>query len=205
MLSLALLIALAAPSDLTAQGVVVSPHSQHSVALLRSAGRTRVVGTGEMAWGGRVTAISADSVTLDFDGSPVALRLSGGGGGTPLAPPPRPAAPAAAASGPTRTMERRDVERRLGQEVPRILAETVLLPVMDQGAVTGFTLTRIPENSLLSDAGLQAGDVLVSVNDTRIDSMATLMGLWPRLQTENALRAVVVRNGQPVTLMLSLH
>ena len=34
-------------------------------------------------------------------------------------------------------MERREVERRLGQEVPRILAETTAVPVMDDGRVDG--------------------------------------------------------------------
>ena len=30
--------------------------------------------------------------------------------------------------------------------------------------------------------------------------MATLIGLWPRLQSATELRAVVLRDGQPVSL-----
>jgi hypothetical protein len=37
-----------------------------------------------------------------------------------------------------------------------------------------------------------------------VPGMATLIGLWPRLQTASELRAVVVRNGQPVSLLVSL-
>ena len=40
--------------------------------------------------------------------------------------------------------------------------------------MAGFTLTRVPENSLLTEAGLRAGDVLTQINDIPIDSMATL-------------------------------
>jgi type II secretory pathway component PulC len=102
-------------------------------------------------------------------------------------------------------MERREMERRLGQEVPRILAETTLVPVTDSGQVAGFTLTRIPEGTLLTDAGLRAGDVLTSINDVPIDSLATLISLWPRLQAESDVRAVVLRNGQPVVLSVHLR
>jgi len=35
--------------------------------------------------------------------------------------------------------------------------------------------------------------------------MTTLIGLWPRLQNESTLTAVVLRNGQPVTLTVSLR
>jgi type II secretory pathway component PulC len=63
----------------------------------------------------------------------------------------------------------------------------------------------VPEGSLLTEAGLRAGDVLTQINDTPITSMATLIGLWPRLQNERTLRAIVLRNGQPVSLTVSLR
>src|SRR5262249_44333716 len=164
-------------------------------------GRTRVVGVGETAFGGKVAAIAADAVTVEFEGRRVVVRLSGE---APVVPVARASAPAAADSG-ARVLERRDVERRLGEEAPRILAETSLMPALDGGRVAGFTLTRVPQGSLLTDAGLQAGDVLTQINDTPIDSMATLIGLWPRLQNESTLRAIVLRNGQPVSLTVSLR
>jgi len=102
-------------------------------------------------------------------------------------------------------MARDEVQRRLALETTRILSETTLVPVQDEDHVTGFALTRIPQGSLLSDAGLRPGDVLTSVNDVPIDSFATLVGLWPRLQNESQLRAVVLRDGRPVPLTLLLR
>jgi type II secretory pathway component PulC len=96
------------------------------------------------------------------------------------------------------------VERRIGEEAPRILGETTLTPALDAGRVAGFTLTRVPDG-LLTEAGLRAGDVLTQVNDTPIDSMATLIGLWPKLQGASSVSAIVLRNGQPVTLTVSLR
>jgi general secretion pathway protein C len=189
----------APPADLAAVGIVASRDPAHSVVLLRSGGRTRVVGIGENAFGGRGAAIAPDSVTIEFEGRRALLRLSGD-------PAPVAAAAAPVTSDPgTHVLTRRDVERRIGEEAPRILAETTLIPALDAGRVAGFTLSRVPENSLLTEAGLRAGDVLTQINDIPIDSMATLIGLWPRLQSESRLTAVVLRNGQPVSLTVSLR
>jgi general secretion pathway protein C len=200
MLAALLAAALAAPpADLAAVGIVASRDSSHSVVLLRSGGRTRVVGIGENAFGGRVTAIAADSVALEFEGRRAILRLSGE---SAMAAAP---APSVASDPGAHVLTRRDVERRIGEEAPRILAETTLMPALDAGRVAGFTLTRVPENSLLTEAGLRAGDVLTQINDIPIDSMATLIGLWPKLQGQSTLTAVVLRNGQPVSLTVSLR
>src|SRR5215470_18945699 len=97
--SLCLLAALAAaPADLQALGVVVSQQPGRSVVILRAGGRTRVATVGDEAFGGRVTAIAAGLVTLDFDGSRVDLRLRPPAPATAAAvPPPVAAAPAASA------------------------------------------------------------------------------------------------------------
>jgi general secretion pathway protein C len=200
MLVLALVLA-AAPPDLSAIGVVLSARVEARAAVLQSGGRTRVVGVGDAAFGGRVAAIESDHVAMDYDSGRVRLRLGAG-----TAPAVTTAAPAAEdAPGAARAMDRREIERRLGEESGRILAETVLVPAMDAGRVAGFTITRMPDSTLLTDAGLRAGDVLTEVNGVPIDSLATLIGLWPRLSTETAVRAVVLRNGQPVSLSVTLR
>jgi type II secretory pathway component PulC len=102
-------------------------------------------------------------------------------------------------------MERQEVEARLAEEVGRITTETTLVPVTEAGQISGFALTRIPEGTLLTEAGLRRGDVLKSVNDTPIDSLATLMSLWTKLQGASSLRAEVLRDGQPVSLELTLR
>lgn len=196
------LLAVAPPPDLTAVGTVVSAHPERSVAVLRSSGRSRVVAVGDAAFGGLVRTIESGRVVVEFDGQPTELRLPRAQAAH--ASPPRPAAAPRAAEGGV-TLERRELERRLASETPRILAETTLTPVQVGSQVTGFTLSRIPDGTILSDAGLQAGDVLTQVNDVPIDSLATLIGLYPRLQSENSVRAVVLRGGVPVTLSIQLH
>lgn len=208
-----LVLALAdAPADLGLSGVVLGRTPERSTAILASGGKTRVVAVGESAFGGRLVSVAAESVTLDFGGRTVELRLQSAPAALPGASLPRPARPALPAGAPpedpetpARDMDRAEVQRRLGEEIPRILAETAVAPVMEEGRVVGVQVTRLPEGSLLSDAGLRPGDVITRINDTDIDGMATLVGLWPRLQAASELRAVVVRNGQPVSLLVSLR
>jgi general secretion pathway protein C len=203
-------LALALP-DLRLHGVVVHAQPERSVALLGDGTRTRSVATGESAFGARVVSIARGRVVLDVAGERRELLLAGG------APSPAPAAavvsrPAAAPDVPfaegragERTLDRAEVERRLLLEIPRILAETTLLPVSDEGQVVGFTLARLPEGSLLSDIGLQPGDVLTEINGTAIDSLATLAGLYTRQRGESEIRAQVLRGGSAQSLTLRLR
>ncbi len=102
-------------------------------------------------------------------------------------------------------MSRTEVERRLGSEIPRILADTALTPAIEDGQIVGLTVTRLAEGTLLSDAGLRLGDVITAVNGTPIDGMAALIGLWPRLQSATDLQATVRRAGRPVLLEVTLR
>jgi type II secretion system protein C len=200
---LALAVAATVP-EVQLLGVVVARSPERSVAILRSAGRTRVAAVGDSAFGGRVVAVTVGGASLDFAGETVRLRLLANA--APSAPLPARASTGATegAATPARAMERREVDRRLSVEIPRILAETTVVPVMEDGHVSGLALTRVPEGTLLTEAGLRPGDVLTEINDTRIDGMGTLIGLWPRLQNANELRATVLRNGQRVSLNLTL-
>jgi len=202
-----------APADLAVAGVVVGRTPERSSAILTSGGRTRTVGVGESAFGGRLVAVSPDGAVVEFAGERVELRLPTAVAALPSRPATsaasRPALPAGAPpedpETPAREMSKVEVQRRLGEEIPRILAETAVVPVLEDGRVVGVQVTRLPEGSLLTDAGLRTGDVLTRINDTQIDGMATLIGLWPRLQAASELRAVVLRNGQPFSLLVSLR
>jgi type II secretory pathway component PulC len=212
MLAWLLLAALAPlPSDIAALGVVVHKAPERSTAVLRSGDRTRVVTVGETAFGGQVVSISASGVVLEFAGGRVDVPLAIAPRATPSSSPATPpqardsAEPAEDPATPHRLMARAEVERRLGAEIPRILAETALSPVTEDGHVTGLAVTRVPEGTVLSDAGLRSGDVIKQINDTVIDGMGTLIGLWPRLQGATELRAVVLRGGRPVVLSITLR
>jgi general secretion pathway protein C len=192
-----------------AVGLVRSPTPARSVAILRAEGKTRVVAVGETAFGARLLAVGAETVQLEVGGKPVELRLAQAAPFSVPAPPRTAALPSDAPpedpATPPRDMEKRQVQIRLGEEMNRILSDTALAPVTEDGRVVGLQIKRIAEGSLLTDAGLRAGDVLTSVNGTTIDGMASLIALWPRLQSASELNAVVLRGGQPFSLRVTLR
>lgn len=207
-----MVLAAAGMLEITAVGVVTGPRPEAGVAILRSGGRTRVARVGELAFGARLVVVGADRVTLEADGRTTELRLPGAS----LPPPPPaaaeapPAAPALVASpgepvALDRTLTREDVERRLAAEIPRILGETALRPISEDGRVIGLQLVRVAQGTLLTELGLRPGDVLRQINGTPTDSLPALMGLWTRLQGESELRATVVRDGRPLELSVSLR
>jgi type II secretion system protein C len=213
MLSIAFVIAAAAapPPDLELVGVVLS--RDRPVAILRSGERTRSVSIGERAFGARLVAVAPGNATVEYADRTVELPLSTRPPDRSAAGPPVAANAAAGAAQDdvrdatrsVKTMRRADVEKRLAGEIPRILAETSVIPVRRDGRVVGLTLSRIPSDSLLLEAGLSAGDVLTRINGTDIDGMGALIGLWPRLQFASELTADVLRNGEPFTVQVNLR
>jgi general secretion pathway protein C len=204
--ALLLLAATAPPPDLQLVGLVLASVPERSVAILQAGGRSRSASPGESAFGGRVVAVTRAGATVDFDGRRVELALTAGPIAPRLAEPSfRPPGPTGEAAPGTQILSRKEVDRRLSGEIPRILAETTVVPVMEEGRVTGLAITRMPEGTLLTEAGLRPGDVLKRINDVEIDGMATLIGLWPRLQGATELRAEVLRNGQLVPLSVTLR
>ena len=97
----------------------------------------------------------AAACVIEFEGQPVELRL-------PRAQPaPDPAARCVRRRRPpprASTLERRELERRLGErDLAHPGGDDADVPVQSGRAVTGFTLSRIPDGTILSDAGLQRG------------------------------------------------
>lgn len=202
-----LLLVVSGPPDLVAVGVVVASSPERSAAILRSGGRTRVVSVGDGVFGGRVLAVSRSQVILDFEGERVDIAVRGTGS-TPTRPPRAaslPPPPPAVEDAAPRVMEREAVHKRLAGEMNRILSETAIRPFTEDGRVVGVRLTRVAQDSLLTEAGLRSGDVLTSINGTEIDGMATLIALWPRLQAASSLQASGLREGHPFSISLNLQ
>jgi type II secretion system protein C len=206
MIGTLLLLLQAAAPDISLAGLVVGRGS--GAAILRIDGRQRAVGKGETVYGHKVVEIDASGVWLEKDGQRV--HLAPGRAAAPALPPPPPVATAAAAprageETPPKEFARAELEKRLAGEMPRLLAETALMPVTENGRIVGLTVTRMPADSLLHEIGLRAGDVLTEINGVAIDGLPALLSLYPTLQTESRFNAIVLRNGRLTSISALLH
>ncbi len=188
--------------EVSVSGIVIARSGRHAATLV-SDGRNRPVVAGDRAFGCDVASIGEHGVEIVCAGERRMLKLVAAAR----------SASAAGSSGPAVintvpadiTISRVDLEARLDREMSRLMTETTLIPVTSRGRVAGFTLSRVPAGTILETLGLKDGDVLVSVNETPIDSFTTLVGLWPRLQTSGAVRAQIMRNGKPVDILVSIR
>ncbi len=199
-MSILVLAFLSLGPEVTLSGVVLARSGRHAATLV-SDGRPRSVMTGDRAFGCEVAAIRAESLVLVCAGERHELKLVKAATPSPLRAPEARGEETAPADV---TMTRADLEARLDREMSRLMTETTLIPVTSRGQVAGFTLSRIPAGTILETLGLHAGDILVSVNETPIDSFTTLVGLWPRLQTTGAVRAQIMRDGKPVDISVRI-
>lgn len=202
MLTVAVMAIAAFAPEVAVCGIVRS-ESGLAAATLVHEGRARTVAAGDRAFGCDVAAIHAVSVDLICAGERMTLALTQAkpdeAGDLEMAVPAMEESPAGL------TFTRADLEARLDREMSRLMTETTLVPVTSRGQVAGFTLSRIPAGTILETLGLKAGDVLVSVNDTPIDSFTTLVGLWPSLQDAGSVRAQFLRDGKDMDISVRIR
>lgn len=196
--------------ELVLEGVIVTSDPSAAVALLRRPGssRARAVKIGENVYGFRLVEISEGAIVLGRDGQLTRVTLAGEWA-------PTTSAMLTADAGPTPELEidsevkkelrRSLVEDRLIGELPVIVRETRLVPRLDGGEITGFRITSLPEGTLLTEAGLKPGDVLLNINGIALNSAANFSELYPRLHAEDEIRVVVERHGEILKIVYSFN
>lgn len=78
-------------------------------------------------------------------------------------------------------------------------------PMTKNGALEGLKVLGVRHDGLAASLGLQNGDVLEGINNTKIESANTLLGLYAQLETLNTVELEGTRRGKPLTLTLRLR
>lgn len=193
--------------ELVLEGVIVARNPAHSVALLRRVGaeRARAIRVGQ-SYGGRILVeVTTDFARLQTDDGSFELAWSDRGSAYRAST--RARAEMAVTSEPE--WERRRYSRatdgvRLEKEIPVILSDTELTPRVEAGEIRGLELLRIPDGTLLSEAGLRPGDVLRSLNGQPLSGLESLWELLARFDGKSELRLIVERRGEVVRLAYAL-
>jgi type II secretion system protein C len=204
--------------ELILEGVIVASKPSNAVALVRRPESTfaRAVKVGETVYGFELIEVSDGAVRLRQGDAVIRLTLAGQWQRSTT-----PVVAAANLSEQIETPEAEDgqapelsaeikrqlqrslLEERLSREMPVILTKTGLTPRVEEGVVTGFRITRLPKGTVLDEAGIQAGDVLLSINEISLNSPYALMELYPRLQEADEIRVFLERDGEAMTLVYS--
>ncbi len=84
---------------------------------------------------------------------------------------------------------------RLAQMQPRTV----------DGKTNGFLVQRINPRSLLAKVGLQRGDVIIDVNNIRLDSPEKGLQVFQQLREARQINLSVERNGQPMSFAYEIE
>jgi len=96
----------------------------------------------------------------------------------------------------TQKKMRRDHLQKQLQNFPALLSQARVIPHMSQGKPAGFTISDIVPGSLYQQAGLQNGDIILSVNGKQITGAKQAMSMYQALQSAAAIDLELVRAGQ---------
>ncbi len=84
---------------------------------------------------------------------------------------------------------------RLAQMQPRTV----------DGKTDGFLVRRINPRSLLSKLGIQRGDVIIDVNNIKLDSPEKALQVFQQLREARQISVAVERNGQPMSFAYEIE
>jgi general secretion pathway protein C len=78
-------------------------------------------------------------------------------------------------------------------------------PRMVDGKTDGFLIQRINPRSLLAKMGLQRGDVIIDVNDIKLDSPEKALMIFQQLREARQIGLSIERNGSPMTFAYEIE
>ena len=88
---------------------------------------------------------------------------------------------------------------------PDELAKRVqIVPVLDNGKLSGVRVSAGTDMALIDGLGLRAGDVVTAVNGAPVDSIARGQQIIESLRTASSARVTVLRDGKPTEITISL-
>jgi general secretion pathway protein C len=155
---------------------------------------------------GEITEIQRSGIMVRQGNQQEFLPLSTGLLDKPPTPQAVSARPATATAGGQikKVLDRREVEQALN-DLPKLLSQARAVPVLANGAMTGFRLDYIAKNSFYEKIGLHYGDVLKQVNGIEIKDPGTMLSLFQQLRNENSVKLDVLRNNQRTTMMFEIR
>jgi len=92
-------------------------------------------------------------------------------------------------------LERSKIEEAMNN-VNNLMRQAKIRPHFKDGKPDGLTLSRIQENSIFSELGLQSGDIIVGVDGKKIESVDDALKFYQSLRTSPSVNLEIKRRGE---------
>jgi len=148
---------------------------------------------GDSIQGAEIRMIFREKVVLNVNGRDEVLRMeerSGTAPGRPVeASRTRPESPESV------SMPRTRIDDATGN-INELMKQARIRPHFQDGKPAGLVITRIQDNSIFSDMGLENGDVITGVDGNPIQSVDDALQLYQGLKESSGVKLQIVRQGQ---------
>jgi type II secretion system protein C len=185
-------------------GVVVSENTSSSVAILKNeeTGRVIFLGIGEKISDLILTDVFKNRVVLKGDEKSIEIFIGGNNSSNKEGITKK--KPQISNRPQTREFSRSETLKRVLIEWPLIMKEIRFVPNYIDGKICGFKINKIPEESILSEIGINKNDVIREINGVELDSMEALFFLFNKIRNQNRLEISIERDGEPINLVYIL-
>ena len=102
------------------------------------------------------------------------------------------------------SLSRHEVTQGLG-DLQSVMSQAIVRPFLVKGVQEGFVVTNITPGSLYQKMGLQNGDVVVDVNDKKLESADDLLQLVGVMQDGGNVSVNLMRRGKQETVNYSFQ
>jgi hypothetical protein len=96
-------------------------------------------------------------------------------------------------------------DKIVNQDLTKILMQATAEPHMVNGAIQGFKLSQIDEDSVFRKGGLMDEDVVTAINGARLNNVVSAITLLKSLKSESSIDVDITRNGTPTSLKIRVQ
>ncbi len=100
--------------------------------------------------------------------------------------------------------DRAELESKLQAELPLIMQEARFVPNVVNGKVSGFRITNLPSESVISEVGIRKNDIIKKINNVELNNVENLFGLYERFKDDNRFEVSIERSGTLIRILYIL-
>ena len=153
---------------------------------------------GDMIGSAKLIKITRNTATLRSEGREITLKVKATLEGPLLPNSPGSATPR------SMTLSKKTVNENLS-DLKSIMSQAVMRPFLNEGVQEGLIISNIAPNSLYEKMGLQNGDIIIDVNNKRMQSSDNLLQTVNLMQSGSSITLNVKRNGKIETINYSFY
>ncbi|MCJ7580840.1 MAG: hypothetical protein MUP98_09945 [Candidatus Aminicenantes bacterium] len=96
------------------------------------------------------------------------------------------------------------LEKRILDEWQMILQQIEFSPYLVDGRTKGFKMIKVPEESILSEMGIQSNDIILKLNNEELKDISYLITLFDKFKKDNQGEMTIERGGKLIRYLYFL-